>query len=102
MPKANLPLRIEVPDGAEVYVFGSAAVNLQEANDIDILVVYSNEFISASEIYDRIMDMRGAIEARFRLATHVLCLSASEEAEEQAVRRLRCVPFEPWLKKQKC
>ena len=68
------------------YMFGSFLKAPDQANDIDILVVYRSD--NTADIVRR--ELR---EVATRLPIHLLFLSESEEAELQFVDSQRCVPI---------
>ena len=87
----------KVPKGSEAFVFGSA-LSVENPNDFDLLIVYDNNYCSASNAYSYHQDLVDAIEARYKLPVHMIPLSKHELKSTKFVEKSRAVPIEEALK----
>ena len=88
---------IEVPDGVDVFVFGSALIDLASANDLDALFLYDEQKITASAIYAVIAPVRVILARRVGRPIHPVVLSLSEDWNEGFRRRFQSLPLADWL-----
>ena len=91
------PTPIEVPKGIEPYVFGSALVDFDSANDIDILFVYDSGEILAASIYAILAPIRVALEQHVGRKVHPVVLSSFEMEFENFRKRVASVALREWL-----
>lgn len=87
----------EMPDWANVFVFGSA-LRAENPNDLDLLVVYDPVVCPPKQARDRAEALASELTRDIGLQPHVVVLTKSEEQNVRFVQSEECVEFLTWLK----
>jgi predicted nucleotidyltransferase len=90
-------MRPEIPNWAEVFVFGSAS-NSGNPKDLDLLVVYDPAECPPSQARDKAEVLALELARDLKLQPHVVVLTKSEEEEVRFIQSEGCVEFDSWLK----
>jgi hypothetical protein len=90
-------MRPEIPNWAEVFVFGSA-LNSVDPEDLDLLVVYDPAKCPPSQARDQAEALASHLTHDTNLQSHVVVLTKAEEQEVQFIQNEGCVEFDSWLK----
>jgi predicted nucleotidyltransferase len=97
MSRAGQYICIVLPSSARAYVFGSVISDRNRANDIDVLVVYDRGAVSPGSIYQLLRPFASGLSRCAGLPVHLTVLTQEEEAADDFIRRLNCVPLHDWI-----
>jgi len=79
----------EILNNYDLFLFGSYLNNPQEANDIDLLIVYDKSNLSIEKILDERKCLRKLIEKEFSLPVEVCILSRKEYNEDNMMQYIK-------------
>jgi hypothetical protein len=88
---------IDLPDGVEAFVFGSALIDISAAADLDVLIVYDAQQISPSDIYDVVRLLTSKLNRESGIQVHPVVLSTEEEAAHRFRSSVQAIPLAQWL-----
>ena len=85
----------DIPDWADVYVFGSA-VHSQTPNDLDLLVVYELSLCPPEKAREEAEHLAEKLARNTNLQPHVVVLSKAEEQDVKFIQSEKGVEFSKW------
>jgi predicted nucleotidyltransferase len=97
MKKAIPSIITNLPDGTEVFVFGSAK-NSVDPSDLDVLVVYDPAKLAPEHACYAMKPFFARLARAAHLNVHAVILSKSEELQVQFAETEKAMPFEPFWK----
>ncbi len=81
------------PDGAKVFVFGSATRS-SRPSDLDVLVVYDSAKLPADTVRKHMEEFFAGLESATGLKVHSVLLTRSEESQTQFIVAEKAIPLE--------
>ena len=88
---ATLLTHIDLPEGTEAYVFGSAK-DRWPAHDIDLLVVYDPKHIYPMNAHAALRPHIDAIKRKLATPVHMVLLTTDEESDAHYIESQGCIP----------
>jgi predicted nucleotidyltransferase len=85
-------MRIKIPKGSKVYVFGSF-LNVESPNDCDVLAVYDERICPPREAFRRHSSLVSDLQKMTELPIHLTLLTRSEERDVCFLRRTGAIPI---------
>jgi len=95
----SLDTLIDNIDFAKIYVFGSAIFGINQANDLDVLIVYNNTKCTPQEARLLASEIVNVMERYFKKRIHLVLLSNVEEESIRFIEAENCERLEDWLSK---
>jgi predicted nucleotidyltransferase len=89
------------PDGAEVFVFGSATRS-SRPSDLDVLVVYDTVKLAAETVGNHMQEFFADLASATGLKVHAVLLSRSEENQAEFIVAEGAIPLEPFWAESFC
>lgn len=89
----TLSITTSVPEGSNVFVFGSILHGLKDAEDVDVIVIYDPQVCPPGEVWHRHAVLGEQLSVFFRVPVHMTMLSCIEEHTEQFAERVAAIPL---------